>query len=119
MFNKRPQEELKERFITHRYRRKNTALFDWPHREVKAGYKQRQREVGSQGTCIYQGLWMECLGVLRLRLKWSIQKSKAFTSSTGVLSKVEGGGTRARPWKVGKTITKATGEVIPGTDIYL
>ena len=50
------------------------------------------REGRRLGTCFYQGLWVECFRILRLKQDPSIQTLKSWVSvsSTGVLSKAGG-----------------------------
>lgn len=54
-------------------------------------------------TCFYEALQVECFGVNRTRLNWSIQIKKGgiLVSSVRVLSKRH---TRQRSWEAGESV---------------
>lgn len=65
-----------------------------PHREVKAEYRQTDR---TRGTCLYDGRWVECFRVPKVRPNWSIQTN--LVGSNKVFSE---GHTEGGPWGSGK-----------------
>lgn len=89
------------------------------HKGCLEGHVERSGQgVGRAGqrlrTCLYQGLWVECFGILRFRQDRSVQTPKrgVLVSSPRVLLKWRGWGGRGRPGQGPGTLlmAKAIGE---------